>query len=916
MGMIRYYFMGMVLSLVGISLGYLLLPSVETLALMHLRDQDYAKALELFEQQMEGGRELPVSAIMPLSTLYLQNGQVEQAILVLEKFLDKVPEHLEARKELGKLYQYAQRPMDYLENLEILHRLEPTMEVLQQLANLYSFSGDIARQVRILEEMRRRFPRHVAGYRDQARLLMAGGEFERTVAVLLELKGKTSGGMDAETLQMLVYALLNLGRKDEALAEARDWLGRQGVGAGREGIAVVTELLRQGGGGDLAWLWVEDLRRLMPDSMEILLQWGQVAAATGRGALALPIVEDLYLKGKLPLAGVALLSELAVRLRRFGMAVRVISSLPEGERPYWLQLVMGESVLIDGGGFSARRVLQVLERKFLEGYPVLAAELHLRAGSTLETFQEWLERGRKRDLEPEWRLRLASLLLRLGRTAEGGEILMALARDANARDGVYREIAGYFIQSGDVAGGVRFFEQLRRERPGRAVEESWFILTVRLGDRQEGCLAWLAGQSSLTNPFLTDVVNHALDTRQLRLAEAGLTRLLGQPLDNPMSVNGREWRDRTILSARLDLVRERPMAALERLKPIRPWLDDVGIRFYEEVVIAAWRTRQPVRKEVMGILRSRLDTPWSDMTPEARREYGMLALETGERNMGTRAVLDSVHDAPPESPEVAQVLYVLGPRPGPEGLRWLLDRAERASDQNLGGWLDILTGVGAARQGLLIASSRLPAPGQNPPLMDAIIRALAWEGNSERMEELLADEMHATMSIQRLHSLAKLAEEKNLPKPAGKIYQKILEIDPEDKTALKRLGYMAFYAGEWENVVGYLGRYLARFDDNYEPFFYLAEVYRSLGMVEKAKPFYLKALARIGKIENPPYTVRVAWVRMYQRIGRWSEALKGYEALMREQSDDARLRADYVELLLARGMTREAENVLQFAGVR
>ncbi|HIJ84959.1 MAG TPA: hypothetical protein HPQ00_12260, partial [Magnetococcales bacterium] len=49
--MFRYYLMGIVLSLAGIGLGYLLLPSMETLALMHLRDQDYAKALGFFERQ-------------------------------------------------------------------------------------------------------------------------------------------------------------------------------------------------------------------------------------------------------------------------------------------------------------------------------------------------------------------------------------------------------------------------------------------------------------------------------------------------------------------------------------------------------------------------------------------------------------------------------------------------------------------------------------------------------------------------------------------------------------------------------------------------------------------------------------------------------------------------------------------------
>ncbi|MBF0172353.1 MAG: tetratricopeptide repeat protein [Magnetococcales bacterium] len=912
--MVRYYILGVVLSLIGISLGYLLLPSVETLALMNLRDQDYATALALFERQLEGEGRLPDSAILPLSNLYLQNGQVEQAIDVLEGFLKKNPDHLEARKELGKLYQYAQRPMDYLENLEVLHRLEPTMEVLQQLANLYSYSANIKKQMQILEEMQKRYPRHVGGYRDLARLLMSAGEFERTVAVLMEFKGRISRGLDPESLQMLVYALLNLGRKDEALAEARDWLKWQSGGGG--GIGMVTELLQQGGSAELAWLWVEDLRRMMPDSMEVLLQWGRVAAATGRGGLAWPVLEEAYRKGRLSVVGVALVSELAARMRWFGKSSKVLASLPEGARPEWLQLFLGQAIVVDGGTFVARGALEVLERQFLERYPVLAAELHLRAGSTVEVFQEWLGRGRRAALEPEWRLRLASLLVRIGRTEEGGEILMALARDSGVVDAVYRELVGYFIQSRDVAGGLKFFEEVARVRGGRVIEESWFLLQISEGTREAACMTWFAGRAEMSNGFLADVANRALDTRQLKLAAAAVERLMGQPLEDPLNLNGREWRGRVLLEARLDLARGRPMEALNRLKPMRHLLDADGHRFYEEVVIASWRARKPVRNEVMGVVQSRLNTPWMAITPEERREYGMLALELGERGMGVRAFLASAAVAPPESPEVAQVLYVLGPRPDAEGMAWLVGRAQKADDHDLAGWVNILTHVGASRQAVFIASPRLPPPGGNTPLTDAFLHALAEEGDVQRMEKILARETQASPSIDRLQALAKLAEEKNLPKSAGKIYQEILGKDPDDKTALKRLGYMAFYAGEWENVVGYLGRYLSRYDDNYEPFFYLAEVYRSLGMVEKAKPFYLKALARVAKMEDPPYTVRVAWVRMYQRTERWPEALKGYAGLLREAPDDARLRADYVELLLARGMTKEAENVLYFAGVR
>jgi len=791
--------------------------------------------------------------------------------------------------------------------------LDPTVEVLQQLSNLYSFSANPTKQTQILEEMLKRYPEQVGGYRDLARLLMSGGQYARTVDVLLALKSRIPKGLDPENMQMLVYALLNLGRKDDALFEARDWLSRQ---RGSRSSAMVTELLQQGGSPELAWLWVEDLRGLMPHSMEVLLQWGQVALATGRGEVVFPILETALRRGELPQAGVALFSEVAVSLRQFGKAIKVMATLPEGERPQWLQQSLAEGIVANGGGFVARAALPLLENRFLESYPVLAAELHLRAGSSLEEFQRWLQRGRVATLEPEWRLRLASLLMRIGRLEEGGERLMAMAQDPKIPDAVFRELAEYFIQAKNVNGGLEFFEKIKKIRAGDRIEEARAILLVSHGGREDECMAWLAQRPTLANGFLTDAASRALDTRQLRLAQLALDRLMVQPMDDSLNMLGREGRGRVLLLARLDLADHQAMAALQKLKPIQYLLDESENRFYEEVVIASWRARQPVRTEVMNILQSRLNAPWQVVNAESRRQYGMLAIEAGEKGMGIKAFLDAAAEAPPDSQEVAQLMYILGPRPEKTALDWLEGRANKANERDLAGWVEILVSVGAARQAVFLAGPRLSDPGKNPALVDAFLRALSWIGDEKRMEEILEKEMQATQSVARLQELAQLAEEKNLPKIAGRIYQKILKEDFNDEKALKRLGYMAFYAGEWENVVGYLGRYLARHDDTYEPFFYLAEVYRSLGMVEKAKPFYLKALAKVEKIQDPPFSVRVAWTRMYQRVGRWPEALKGYEKLMREQPDDSRLKADYVELLLARGMSREAENVLRFAGVR
>ena len=127
---------------------------------------------------------------------------------------------------------------------------------------------------------------------------------------------------------------------------------------------------------------------------------------------------------------------------------------------------------------------------------------------------------------------------------------------------------------------------------------------------------------------------------------------------------------------------------------------------------------------------------------------------------------------------------------------------------------------------------------------------------------------------------------------------------------------MAFFAGEWERVLDYLGRYLARYEGDYEANFYIAEVYRSLGLVEQAKPYYLVALRKIRLLKKHPFPIRLTRVRIQQRIGKSRQALAGYHRLIAEQPENPRLKADMVELMLAEGMVQEAENLLHVAGFR
>lgn len=165
-------------------------------------------------------------------------------------------------------------------------------------------------------------------------------------------------------------------------------------------------------------------------------------------------------------------------------------------------------------------------------------------------------------------------------------------------------------------------------------------------------------------------------------------------------------------------------------------------------------------------------------------------------------------------------------------------------------------------------------------------------------------------TIKAFHELATAAEYNELPELAAKVYLAALKLDNQDERSLKRLGYMSFFSGDWDGVFRYLVNYNYLYGGDYESHFYIAEVWWALRNENKARPYYETALKKIKQISNRTFPVRMTEVRIFQRIGRIAEALKIYPKLLLEKPDDRRLRADFLELLIAQKMTLQARNLL------
>src|SRR6185436_14800649 len=88
----------------------------------------------------------------------------------------------------------------------------------------------------------------------------------------------------------------------------------------------------------------------------------------------------------------------------------------------------------------------------------------------------------------------------------------------------------------------------------------------------------------------------------------------------------------------------------------------------------------------------------ASVTTEEKRGIAFRSLEAGEKSVAEKILQELARNEPPEGPDVAQLLFVWGPRPKSDQLNWIEARARAASEPERQGWMEHLVNLGAARR--------------------------------------------------------------------------------------------------------------------------------------------------------------------------------------------------------------------------
>lgn len=508
----------------GIAASFAVIPRDRELALMYLKGLDYDSAQSALEQRLAAG-DLSVGTVVPLTRVYLEIGEFEAAVALMERFAAANPEEAEVKEELAQLYKQSSRIYDYLEVLADLVKVRPTEKILRELSDHYGNHGAIERQVEVLRILVQKFRGQLDDWMDLAQIEADLGNFEAASAALLELERNFKVPRTQRTVEFYISILTRTGREAEALAIAKAWLD------GQTTLAAALGVVRQfiGASKEIqALALIDGLQPAIQDQPVMFAERVRLELRLGRRDTAFQRLRAAYDAGTLPSDLDDDLIDLALERNLIPMALVVALKGPPMRLPDWQLSSLVGMAPPDQASLVAKWVLAAPE--FLDRRPVLAASVLKTVGDApraLAMVEKAL--ANTADLSPDQILGLILILDELGRADQAKRQLSLLFDRIGWEEATALDLANVMIRLGLANEGWRRIQTVRDRQRQRvpAIEAAWALLSAAAG-RSAEVVAWLEGPqaSPLDAAILSQLADLAEANGQPALAFAAARRLV------------------------------------------------------------------------------------------------------------------------------------------------------------------------------------------------------------------------------------------------------------------------------------------------------------------------------------------------------------------------------------------------------
>lgn len=523
--MLKRYIITFVICIIGLLIGYSMIPRGSEVALMHARDKDYDIALQNYEQQKASG-DLSVATVGALARLYLQYGDIDKAIVILEEFVRDHPKDVEARERLGQYYQYAQRTDDYLHNLEELAKIAPTPENLKKLSDVYNYNAQYDKQIAMLDTLTKNMPKSdetPADLSDLAELQAATGKKSEAVETLRRFETLYPTQMELKHKMLMLGLLVDTGKTDEAVERAKKWSAES---KNPDDIASYINTIAAQGSLPSALAVASDYSEKVESApteyASVLEVLTSLESQSGYEDRAFARLKRLYDRKTLPESLNAEFMELALSRQEYTLAEELVKTIDVKNIPLPTQTEMAALAVDDRYKMFSDVLEKNLSKEYIESHSVLQTALVMSHHDKTATLRQISHLDFKGMKNAEI-VRLSTLFADNGYDNEAFEALKHVNTDDLATDPLLITIATNYGKINRTREGLTFFEALKGKRDSEQVRYGWVLLNAAAGE-DAIVRNWMdAPENQNNNRLLLDLYyissEHNRDALSLQIAQ-------------------------------------------------------------------------------------------------------------------------------------------------------------------------------------------------------------------------------------------------------------------------------------------------------------------------------------------------------------------------------------------------------------
>lgn len=953
------------IAMVGLVASYFLMPKAQELALMQMKDKHFTEARTDYETQLEQGK-LNVEIATRLSELYLQTGDIEKAIGVMEKFVKANPTHLAARKTLGTYYQYAQRQDDYMRNLEEINKLLPKPENLKVLSEIYNFNTQYDKQAETLKKLiAEQGTTDATSYVDLASIYASGKNYSQAIATLQTLKQKRPEDFEFAQEELLVTLLFDNNQPNEAVAEADAWIKAHidtydnnarliSVANFRGNIDLAKQLLAN---------YSPDQINASPALMEtdVLLM-----VAAGQDDEAYNRLKEVYVAGNLSpdLQKNLLFSAVVhddIKLAKDVFSVAQLDSYSETELVSLTELAVME---------NQPWLLKEINQKFptadyKETMPILTSMLIIsnRSPDADKTIAE-LD---KITLRNDQILQIARVCARNNNFGCVDHFLHRLPPADQLGDLEVANVGDLYLDIHQIDKGYEFITNTVKNRNSSEIERVRVKYAAVRGDTDTVEKYLIAHKDTVSPRTMSDLYFVALNNKQLvtavtvaefynsthntsqsrsylsyayvqtgQFAEAIQLLRNNKPMTEDdennyivalakLSKSNPEYRKELteFASAKLrsDISKKQKMSlvyaliSIKEVDPVMPYIRELALSeggqwasLYAETLDKQGKHAEARKFWVM--LASQSST-----SAKQKREIGFNLLNGGFKDDALPIFTALAEHAKPDSEAVKELLFLWGPRPESDKMAWLERHYRNAPDTEKAGWAALISDYGSA-EFIMEFAERNPDSSQYKEFLNGYMESLVNTGQFASKGPDMRIRAESRGDTAWLHEYARIARANSMNAEARSAYESIMILDPNDTKALRNAGIVAFAQADYALSKLYLDRYIdseTKFLEDRESYFglfYYGELLRRDKRIEEAKPYYTETVALIDT--QRLNSAEALAVKAQSQIwgGEIKEGLKTFAAAREQYPNDDVLRADQAGALIDLAYYNQARRIL------